>query len=344
MTRFDILQRFASDDRTHRDHAFTFLVLSEIWVNEGKPESLELVIKELVRVLKARPGSVYRWLSELDNYGFIQYRRRRNQHEKSTVVFQIAGIPDATAQPEMRQQTEPAYIPDAIAQSQMKQQTASAYIPSETATPFGIQADAKLLVSQTMVPVSEMKQHVPNETADCEAPTQKTAIPANEGINVDNSESAQPFLEHNNNHLINDLIITTKGKVSGDDYVKGVQGKNRKREKRESGRAEVSPFTQSALADIVVFREAFASDSTAKAADLDHYHARLLNWRDKKGNVPERADWLATAKTFILNDYREGKLVTATTAKLLHNAKPRNHSRGAVIEPESTPGRRFGSW
>ncbi len=119
---------------------------------------------------------------------------------------------------------------------------------------------------------------------------------------------------------------------------KGVQGKKRKRTKRESPQAEKSTFANSAIADIARFREAFADDPTGKTADLDHYYGRLLNWRDKRGNVPERTDWISTARTFMLNDYREGKLVTHQT-RPSYVSNTRN-SR-ARIEP---PGNRVFSW
>jgi hypothetical protein len=83
-----------------------------------------------------------------------------------------------------------------------------------------------------------------------------------------------------------------------------------------------------------------------QGADLDHYHARLLSWRDTKGAEPLRADWLTTARKFVLNDIADNRLVTVTTVKPLHNAsRNTNNPTGSIIQPPAIgERRRFGSW
>lgn len=87
MTRYEILHRFAEDERTHRDHAFTFHVLTELWAAKGQPDSIELDLGELLRILKTKRSTVFRWLAELEQFGYIIYRRAKNQHEVSTVTI-----------------------------------------------------------------------------------------------------------------------------------------------------------------------------------------------------------------------------------------------------------------
>lgn len=321
MTRFEILQTFARDGKTEARHLALFHVLSEMWVSDNRPEVFEPDVDEVARLLRIGYSTAMRWINELERFGYIELRRGRNQHEKSTLAFKVGGTSTETARHEMRQHNgqQGSEVMRELRQHDVKQDGTASTEPADTGL--------------------SMRQ---------------TAIPGNEGSVNDSSNSAQPFFVHNINHLVNNSSIVSKDKVPGDDYVKGVQGKKQNqsversvRRDRYAGAARHLPvckFADSPLADIEKFRDAFSTDTTAKAADLDHYHARLLNWRDKKGNVPERADWLATAKTFLLNDYREGKLVTITTVKPLPNASPRNHPRSAVIEPESTTGRRFGSW
>ncbi len=72
---------------------------------------------------------------------------------------------------------------------------------------------------------------------------------------------------------------------------------------------EAIPFTQSVYADKDVFVNAFAG-TEFEQANLLYYHAALANWRDKTtGEPPLRKDWLALARTFMLNDIKAGKLV-----------------------------------
>jgi hypothetical protein len=90
--------------------------------------------------------------------------------------------------------------------------------------------------------------------------------------------------------------------------------------KLKEGQAEIV-FAESEYADIEKFRQAFAG-TNFEAANLDFYYEAICNWRDKKtGDPPQRKDWLSTARTFMLNDYKEGKLViqpTITDAKSHH--------------------------
>lgn len=72
------------------------------------------------------------------------------------------------------------------------------------------------------------------------------------------------------------------------------------------------PFSQSAIASPEAFAEAFAGTDYA-LADLRHYHQLVATWRDKKtGHPPQRKDWVATAKRFMLNDAADNRLKLAS--------------------------------
>ena len=82
----------------------------------------------------------------------------------------------------------------------------------------------------------------------------------------------------------------------------------------ESRRREVLsdvPFSQSAIYDLGAFTAAFVGTDYA-LADLRHYHQLVDTWRDKKtGLPPNRKDWIATAKRFMLNDANDNRLKLA---------------------------------
>ncbi len=69
-------------------------------------------------------------------------------------------------------------------------------------------------------------------------------------------------------------------------------------------------FSESPYADKAVFKEAFAH-TEYEAANLDYYHEVISNWSQSKGT--RKKDWIATAKNWMLNDYKEGKLLTKQT-------------------------------
>jgi hypothetical protein len=66
-------------------------------------------------------------------------------------------------------------------------------------------------------------------------------------------------------------------------------------------------FSESPYADKALFRKAFAG-TDYESANLDYYHEVISNWSQSK--AARKKDWIATAKNWMLNDYREGKLLT----------------------------------
>ncbi len=70
-------------------------------------------------------------------------------------------------------------------------------------------------------------------------------------------------------------------------------------------------FSESPYADKALFRQAFAG-TDYESANLDYYHEVISNWSQSK--AARKKDWIATAKNWMLNDYREGKLLTTKPA------------------------------
>lgn len=320
MTRYEVMRQFATDERTHRNHLVTINVLTEMWVTQGKPVSIELDYAELLAILKTKRSTLFDWLRQLEEFNYIELQRSANQHQKSTVVLKIGNTLNRIA---LTQVGQHVLKPDCNSPNRI--------------------ADQGLACTETGQQLPKSDGTYPGQTADGTNDSQEIAIEANQSDFVDKLKSAEPLLVHHNNHLRNNFCIHSKGGNEVNFDEKGVQG--RKRKPKKSANRPVCKFTDSTLAELSKFQEALSSETTYRAADLAHYHERLLNWRDKSGDPPERADWLATAKTFLLNDYREGKLVT-TVKQLNPHANHNNfRSSGPLVQPAiDDKSRRFGSW
>lgn len=313
MTRYDVLKRFADDGRAHRDHMVTFIVLMELWVAQRRPESVELEFAHLLRILKTKRSTLFDWLRQLETFGYIELRRSSNRYEKSTVRL----VMDSSTRTLSTEAGRPVPVSDAT-------------FPNQTV--------------HRELDRAEVGQYEPESNGNSSNRTGETRPEYQQRGFIPNSDSETSGLAHTHNQSINGSTFSKEVGSYGRDFEKGGSEKKRSRQKRTVAARPTCAFADSPLHDLTAFRSAFADDPTGKAADLDHYHARLLNWRDKSGRPPQRADWLATARTFMLNDYREGKLMTVATANPVSYVTPRTHSRSAAIEPDSSTGRRFGSW
>ena len=138
---------------------------------------------------------------------------------------------------------------------------------------------------------------------------------------------------------IKELPISKVGKVIGEG--KRVKGKNQKSAQKQPVQQRCK-FTDSPIGTLASFKDFFATDETGKTADLDYYFSRVLNWRDKSGAIPERVDWQSSARTFMLNDIREGKLVTTIKSTTSNAAAKRNS--GQPIIQATVERRGFGTW
>lgn len=66
-------------------------------------------------------------------------------------------------------------------------------------------------------------------------------------------------------------------------------------------------FSNSPYFDIQEFKAKFEG-TDYEAADLDYYYEALRSWSESKG--VKKKDWIATARTFMLRDRKENKLIT----------------------------------
>ncbi len=87
-----------------------------------------------------------------------------------------------------------------------------------------------------------------------------------------------------------------------------------KKKKVAPKKKEASPdllFAESPYADKTLFRHAFTG-TEYETANLDYYHEVISNWSRSK--AARKKDWIAMAKNWMLNDFREGKLLTTESA------------------------------
>lgn len=318
MTRYDIIQRFAGDNTVGRDQRYTFFVLAEMWADVGRPDQFEPSMQELIRLTKARRSNLYRWLGDLDAAGYIHYIRGGNQNRKPAIRFTFASIQNGTAEPLASSPNETA---QPLASSPTETATQLAGIPTGTANHS---------------PVAEMGQQASSRSG-----TAPPSIVQKRGFE-DKSSTAQPDLDAYTNNLVSTLNSVSQSGIQTGDEGKGVQGKNRKATRRVP---QGCLFVDSPLASLDAFKAALATDPTGQKADLDYYFQVIANWRNKAGQAPLRTDWISTARTFMLNDYREGKLVPATPKTSTPSYAIGNRNSRSRIEPAAGGSRSFGgSW
>ncbi len=87
-------------------------------------------------------------------------------------------------------------------------------------------------------------------------------------------------------------------------------------------RDKISPhfFYESEIFDLEKFKTAFVK-SKYEGCNLEFYHETINNWAKSKSPPPKKNDWLATARNFMLRDFKEGKMVMQNSKKNI-NGKP----------------------
>ena len=101
-------------------------------------------------------------------------------------------------------------------------------------------------------------------------------------------------------------------------------------------------FQESAIYPKDKFIAAFEGTDYA-LADLNHYHEAVNLWRDKiTGELPRRADWIATAKRFMFNDATDNRLKLSPGVQ---RHEPGNGPSSGTANPgASTTGYRSRRW
>ena len=125
--------------------------------------------------------------------------------------------------------------------------------------------------------------------------------------------------------------VAPKKKGVGEQVVGATSQNTEATGKPRGGRRKLpeTTFQESAIYDKKAFTAAFAG-TDYELADLNFYHEKVNIWRDKKtGEPPRRADWVATAKRFMLNDAEDNRLKLAPApAPQFGAGNPHGHPGG----------------
>lgn len=100
--------------------------------------------------------------------------------------------------------------------------------------------------------------------------------------------------------------------VEGESKPARASGSKKEILKSELTKPHPHMFRDSEFFDIEKFKEKFAADKEYSKCDLIYYYNRVLNWSNGKNAT--RADWIATARNFMLGDASDGKLKVAGPA------------------------------
>lgn len=77
-------------------------------------------------------------------------------------------------------------------------------------------------------------------------------------------------------------------------------------------------FSDTKYADFDEFKSAFCG-SKYEVADLEYYWEAIKNWSE--GDGKKKVDWISTARSWMLRDRKEGKLVMSENSKLIDDGK-----------------------
>lgn len=103
-----------------------------------------------------------------------------------------------------------------------------------------------------------------------------------------------------NGETIPDIIadINTNNRHIGDNVREAHKGKRT---------SSLCLFVNSPVGTLEAFVAALSADPNYAGADLHYYYEVIKNWSNGEGKM--KKDWVATAKNWMMRDYKEGKLV-----------------------------------
>ena len=339
MTRYEQLQRLADDERTEARHVALFHAITESWVTEGTKQRWEIDHKSLMQLARLK-GSTYRkTLRELANWTHIDYAPTSNRHAKTAINFRVT-VPYS----------------DKVRRVATPESGAVRYCNRVTTSVF-------TTVNGFTTPVSDTVNGF--TTPECNAVKPFTA-PDSTTVSLfyrariwqgdivcshPDTVLGQGLGENDNALLHNTITLSTSKIISKkvDSKVVVVKEKRVQGKKPKNAERQVLPvgckFTESPVFEAEIFTNAFRDDDRYKGVDLGYYRERMLNWRDKTGGEPTRADWIVVARTFMLNDLKESKLKMIDTKTRSTNASRNNQrSSGQPIIPATSEKRPFGDW
>lgn len=76
--------------------------------------------------------------------------------------------------------------------------------------------------------------------------------------------------------------------------------------KKETTREKLCLFADSKFFNFDAFKAALEKDGKYAGADFEYYYECIKNWSASKG--AKKYDWIATARNWMLSDFRDGKL------------------------------------
>ncbi len=288
-----VLEKFSNDDRLRPTHISLYMALFQHWNAARFPKALSINRTELMRISRIGSAKTYtECLKELHAWGYMAYTPSYNPTKGSLVnLYSFDQGSDYGSNTGNEQAAQNHYSFDK---------------GTDYGTDKGSDQGSDTGAVKVLPPYINMLNHVNNQTDQTKETIQtgvdhaveEEVFPADLGSKVENDFLAEK-------EKITHRSVDSKTKPEGAPPKEILPN-------RKEGKGELS-FAESDYADLEKFRQAFTG-TNFESAHLDFYYEAIGNWRDKKtGEPPRRKDWLATARTFMLNDYKEGKLVIQPT-------------------------------
>jgi hypothetical protein len=83
----DFFETVAEDPRMLASHMIIYIALMNTWEQQGRPEEIEFVTSDILKVVKLTRDTFRIRIRELKEFGYIRYEAAGNQFGKGIVVF-----------------------------------------------------------------------------------------------------------------------------------------------------------------------------------------------------------------------------------------------------------------
>lgn len=313
------------DARPH--HVSLYWALFFEWNAARFPEQLPINREQLMRAAHIGSRHTYRdALRELTAWGLIAYQPSRSRHERSSCSLtdlsgpDVAPVTTATRArsgpdknplpgPEVAQALRPEVAavnglsgPE-VAQASLYGKTKDVNSVVENRSGGGPQKRIEVLGGEGL----SSAEVLDDSTASDEPAPAPTAAPKRK---VAQKEKG-----------VREQVVGATATAQNTEATSKPRGGRRK--------LPETTFQESAIYDKQAFTAAFQG-TDYELADLNFYHEKVNIWRDKKtGEPPRRADWVATAKRFMLNDAEDNRLKLAPAPAPQYGAgSPNGYSGG----------------
>jgi hypothetical protein len=320
--------KMADDERLSPPHISLYMALFLEWNAARFLNPLYISSAELMRAAKIRNKDTYgRTLHQLHAWGYLTYQPTRSKYTSSTVSMLdfSATDPKDEGGTGVGDTVNPPFLPFHSLVTDPENGVGEQVGSNAGNKTYIIENNTNILNPsnyQTLMITPDSEKNEPGVFLK----KMEKDFPENispEFSRKTGNEVREEFAE--NESIGNEEPIETPN-----DFLP-VRAEEKEKVAAKRKRAE-HPFCKSEFADLSVFVQAFENTDYAHA-NLLYYHAAIANWRDKTtGEPPLRRDWLATARTFMLNDIKAGKLVLSqhsSTQNLNPHAHTQRFHRGA---------------